>query len=125
MALQKTPVSVNFAKGLETKSDPYQVQLGNFLALQNSVFTTTNRLTKRNGFANITTLPNTEQTTITTLNDNLLATGSNLYAFSQDTNQWLDQGVVQPVQLSTLPIVRSSTSQFSPDHATYSTLLAT
>lgn len=117
MALTKTPVPINFGKGLDSKTDPNQIQLGNFLLLENSVFTTLNRLTKRNGFANITSLPNANQTTLTTLNDNLVATGSNLYAFSQDTNQWLNQGIVQPVDLSVLPLVRVSTSQTSPDLA--------
>lgn len=117
MPLQKQPLSINFSKGLDTKSDPFQVQLGNFLSLSNSVFTTSSRLTKRNGFENITQLPNALQTNLTTLNDNLIATGSNLYAFSPDTNTWLNKGTVQPVQLSVQPLVRVSTSQSSPDSA--------
>lgn len=117
MALTKTPVPITFGKGLDTKTDPNQIQMGNFLALENSVFDTLQRLTKRNGFANITNLPNANQTTLTTLNDNLVATGSNLFAFSQDTNQWLNKGTVQPLDLSVLPLVRVSTSQTSPDIA--------
>jgi hypothetical protein len=119
--LQKQPVTINFSQGLSTKTDPFQIQAGQFLGLQNSVFDIGGRLTKRNGFANITNLPDANQTTLTTLNDNLIATGSNLYAFSQDTNQWLNQGLVQPVQLSTLPLVRVQTSQTSPDIAIAST----
>lgn len=118
MALQKAPININFASGLETKTDKNQVPLGKFLALQNSVFDTVGRLTKRNGNAHITTLPNADQTTLTTLNDNLLATGSNLYAFSADTNQWLNQGPVQPVRLDVAPLVRVSTSQQSQDSVT-------
>lgn len=117
MALQKQPVSINFSQGLDTKTDPKQVSIGKFLALQNSVFDKAGGLVKRNGFPIITTLPNTDQTTLTTLNDNLLATGSNLYAYSQDTDQWINEGIVQPVQLNTLPMVRSTTSQSSPDTA--------
>jgi hypothetical protein len=117
MPLQKQPISINFSQGLDTKSDPYQVALGNFLALQNSVFTKAGLLKKRNGFDNITQLPNAVQTTLTTLNDNLIATGSDLYAFSSSTNQWLNQGIVQPVQLSVQPLVRTSTSQTAPDAA--------
>lgn len=121
MALTKQAVPINFSQGLDTKSDPKQVQLGKFLALNNSVFDKQGGLVKRNGFGNITDLPNTEQTTLTTLNDNLLATGSNLYAFSQNTNQWLNQGVIQPVQLETQSLVRSSTSQTSADASVTST----
>ena len=117
MALIKQPVAINFQKGLNTKADAYQVPVGQFLALNNSVFTKTGRLTKRNGFSNITKLPVTDQTTITTLNGNLITTGSSLYAYSQDTDQWLNQGIVQPVQLDTLSLLRASTSQTSPDLA--------
>lgn len=117
MALQKTPVAINFTRGLDTKSDPYQIQIGSFQTLVNSIFTTLGRLTKRNGYPKITTLPNTDQTVITTLNDNLIATGTNLLTFSADTNQWNDQGKIQPVQLQTQTLVRNSTSQTSPDTA--------
>jgi hypothetical protein len=117
VALQKQPVSINFSQGIDTKSDPYQVPIGKFLSLVNSVFTTAGRLTKRLGFANITALPNNQQTTLTTFNGNLTATGSDLYAFSADTNMWLNKGTIQPIQLNTLSLVRSSTSQQSPDTA--------
>lgn len=117
MAIVKQSVPINFSGGLDLKTDPFQVQIGNFEALNNMVFDTLGRMTKRNGNANITALPNAEQTTLTTLNDNLIATGSNLYAFSADTNQWLNQGTVQPIDLSVQPLVRVSTSQSSPDMA--------
>lgn len=115
--LQKQAVSINFSKGIDTKTDKNQLPIGQFAALNNVVFNTVGQLTKRNGYPTITQLPNLEQTTLTTLNDNLIATGSNLYAYSQDTNQWLNQGTVQPVQLSTQSLVRVSTSQTSPDAA--------
>lgn len=115
--LPKTTIPINFSQGLDTKGDPKQVQVGKFLALNNSIFDTEGRLTKRNGFNKITQLPDAQQTTLTTLNNNLLATGSNLYAYSQDTDQWLNQGIVQPVRLDTQSLVRVSTSQTNPDIA--------
>lgn len=119
--LQKTSVPINFSAGLDTKSDPHQVQVGKFLTLTNSVFNTAGRLTKRNGFANITTLPNEDQTNLVTLNDNLIATGSNLYTFNESLATWTNKGSIQPIQLDTLSLVRSSTSQSSPDSATSTT----
>lgn len=109
--LQKQQVNINFAKGLDTKTDPNQVAIGNFLTLQNSIFDKGGRLTKRNGFSLLTTLPNTLQTTLTTFDNSLVATGSNLYAFSQDTDQWLGAGIVQPVSLTTVSLVKNSYSQ--------------
>ncbi len=117
MALQKNAININFGQGLETKIDDKQVPSGKFLALQNSVFDKIGRLTKRNGFPLLTTLPDDAQTTLTTFSSNLVATGSNLFAYSQDTNQWLDKGLIQPIDLSVQSLVRVSTSQTSPDMA--------
>ncbi len=124
MALTKTSVNINFAKGLDTKNDPYQIESGKFLALNNMVRGYNGRFTKRNGFANITNLPNTAQTTLTTLNGNLLATGSSLYSYNQSNSQWLNHGLVQPMQLAVQTAVRTSTSQSSPDQAQASNGLA-
>lgn len=122
MALTKQPLSINFTKGLDTKTDPFQVQAGNFLSLQNSVFTTTGRLTKRNGYQKLTQVsisgtPAENVTTLTTFNDNLTALGTSLYAYSADTESWNNQGTIQPVKLNTLPLVRSSTNQSAQDAA--------
>lgn len=113
--LTKQPIVINFSQGLDTKSDPKQVQIGKFLALQNSVYDKAGSLTKRDGYPIITKLPNADQTTLTTLNDNLLATGSNLYAFSKDTNQWFNQGLIQPVQLGTSSLIHSALGQTATD----------
>lgn len=117
MSLNKIPIPVNFAQGINTKADSKQLAVGNFLSLVNSVFDVDGQLTKRFGTGKISQLPNLEQTTITTLNDNLLATGSNLYAYSANNDQWLNQGLVQPVEIDTMAIVRSATSQNTEDLA--------
>ena len=115
MALTKQSVPVNFSQGLDTKTDPFQVQVGKFLALNNAVFTKGGALTKRNGFANLTTLPTTAQTNLTTLNDNLIATGDSLYSYNADVDSWTNRGITQPVTLSTMPVSRSSMNQTAPD----------
>lgn len=117
MALNKQAVNINFSQGLDTKTDPKQVQIGKFLNLRNSVFDKQGALAKRNGYPLLSTLPNADQTTLTTLNDNLIATGSNLYAYSKDTDKWLNQGIVQPIQLDTLAAIRASANQIAPDIA--------
>lgn len=115
MALPKQTITINFAKGIDTKTDPYQITVGTFAALKNSIFDTLGRLTKRNGYSNLTALPNAEQSILTTLNGNLIAAGIDLYAYSRDTNEWLNEGRVQPVKLNTLPLIRVSTSQTGAD----------
>ena len=119
MALQKQPININFAQGLDTKTDPNQVQIGKFLVLNNMIFDTLGRLTKRNGNQLLTTLPaQTVNSTLTTLNGNLIASGNDLFAYSADTNEWLNQGSVIPVGIDTLPLVRVSTAQTSQDSVT-------
>lgn len=116
MALVKQPVPINFGKGLDTKTDPYQINITNFAALRNIIFTTTNRLTKRLGFKNdIASVPSPTNANLTTLNNNLIAVNDHLYALNQDNNAWINQGVTQPVQLAVQPVVRVSTSQTTAD----------
>lgn len=117
MALQKQSINVNFSKGLDLKTEKNQVAMDKFLVLENATFATGAGLTKRAGFGNLTTLANPLGTTLTTLHDNLIATGSVLQSYSASSNQWLSKGITQPVSLSTRAAVRNSTSQSGVDVA--------
>lgn len=112
--LTKQPVEINFAKGLDTKTDPYQVQLGNFLRLQNSVFNKAGRLTKRNGYGQLTNLPQLADY-LTTFDNNLTAMGDTLQAYAAGSNTWVNRGSLQPISLSTLSLIRSNTNQTQLD----------
>lgn len=109
------PVTINFSQGLNLKSDPWQVPVGQFLDLRNSVFTTQGQLRKRNGYKLITTIPGAA--TITTYIGNLVSLSSVLNVYSQDTNTVIPAGSMQPMGLSVLAIVRSATSQTTVDVA--------
>jgi hypothetical protein len=117
MALQKQPIDLAFVEGLETKTDSKRVQIGKFLELENTKFTKAGALVKRDGYPKLSSLPNANQTTLATLNNNLLATGTNLYAYNQNLNEWIDRGTVEPITLSTQSLVRINTSQSSADVA--------
>lgn len=114
--LVKQPLDLSFLKGLDLKSDPWRVPFGNFLELNNMVFTTTYRLTKRNGYQMLTGLPE-PATFLTTFNGNLTAVGSDLQAYIAGTNTWINKGTLQPVELSVLPLIRSNTNQSQIDTA--------
>lgn len=116
MALQKQTVEIGFHKGLDTKTDPFRLSIGNFVLLSNSIFDTLGRLTKRNGFGQITTLTNTASV-LTTFNGNLTAIGSTLQAFSQGSNSWVNAGAIQPMQIGVLPLIRNSVNQSQSDSA--------
>lgn len=116
--IQKQSVNINFAEGLDTKTDPKQLSVGKFLTLQNSVFTQAGRLTKRNGFAKLTTLPTTTPSSyLTTLNNSLTAVGNSVYSYNNSNSTWTTKGVYTPIQLSTLPILRNSLGQVQADSA--------
>lgn len=113
----KQPININFAAGLNQKADPYQVPVGNFLSLVNTVFDKVGRLTKRNGFPLLTTLPNTTTAYLTTFSSDLQAIGSRLLAYSAGQTAWVDKGSVHPLRLSTMSLVRNSLEQSQADIA--------
>ncbi len=117
MALQKQAVPINFSRGIDSKADRRQVELGKFLDLQNSVFGTLGQLKKRNGYERLATLPATDSTYLTTFNGNLTAIGNTLYAYSESTNQWSNKGSTQPLDLNTLSLVKNATNQSTADIA--------
>lgn len=110
----KQSVDISFAQGVDTKTDPWRVPIGSFLGLNNMIFTIGQRLTKRNGYGDLTALPETA-TFLTTFNKNLTAIGSTLQAYSQSTSSWFDKGTLQPVELNVLPLIRSNTNQSQAD----------
>jgi hypothetical protein len=115
MPLNKTPININFAQGLDTKTDPYQVPPGKFLNLENTVFTKAGLLQKRNGFQSLAALPNTSSTYLTTFNGNLTAVGTNINAYSSSADTWIAKGNIQPMALSVLPLIRNSVNQSQCD----------
>lgn len=115
MALQKQNLNINFAQGLDQKTDPFQVQAGKFLSLTNSIFDKAGRLTKRNGYGLLPALPDTSSTLLTTFNSNLTAIGNDLKALSEGSSQWIEKGTLQPIKLNTLAIARSAASMVQAD----------
>lgn len=116
MSLQKQSVDISFGKGLDSKTDPFRVPLGNFLRLENSVFTVGERMTKRNGYGQLTALPE-DASFLTTFNGNLTALSDSIQAFIDGSNKWVNKGTFYPISLVTLPLIRSSTNQPQSDTA--------
>ena len=113
----KQAIPINFSQGLDTKTDPYQVQIGKFLSLQNSIFDKGGLLQKRNGYGPLAALPNAQSLYVTTLNGNLTALGPAIQSYSQSNSTWVNKGTFQPISLSTLPVGRSAINQVQCDVA--------
>lgn len=124
MAIQKQPITINFAQGLDTKTDPWQVPVGRFLQLVNTQFDTGGMLQKRNGYARLTNLDSDDARFLTTFNGNLTAIGTSLSAYIQGSDTWVNKGPIQPCQLSTLPLIRNSLNQTQCDAVVASNGLA-
>lgn len=116
MPVNKQTLNIPFAQGLDTKNDPWQIQPGNFLLLENALFQRGNALKKRTAYAPLPSLPSgAEATTLTTYKNNLTAIGVSLFAFSDESDQWIDKGRIQPISLSTESIARTAYSITAAD----------
>lgn len=113
--MPEQPVGINFTQGLNTKTDPWQLPVGQFLSLENSVFSTEGQLKKRNGYGLVTTIAGAS--TVTTFSDNLVGIGNSLEIFSENTNTVINSGSIQPLSLTAKPLVRRATSQQTVDSA--------
>lgn len=115
--LQKQAISLNFSQGLDTKTDPKQVSLGKFISLENSVFTKGGLLQKRNGYEELSSLPNSSSTLLTTFNGNLTSIGSSIMAYNLANQSWVSRGQTNPMEISTLSLIRNSVNQVQCDSA--------
>lgn len=123
--ITKQAVPINFAQGLDQKTDPKQVQIGKFLSLENSIFLKGGLLQKRNGFGQLTALPNNSSSDLTTFNGNLTAIGSSINAYNSNSQEWVSKGSYQSLLLSTLPLIRNSLNQTQSDTAISNGLVLT
>lgn len=115
--LNKQAVDVSFAQGLDTKTDPKRVQMGKFVRLENSIFTKGGLLQKRNGYAKLTSLPDTTYSYLTTFNGDLTAIGKHIAAYNPANAQYVVKGNLEPLSLSTLPLIRNNLNQTAADSA--------
>lgn len=127
MALEKQVVSVNFSKGVDTKSDPKQVVSGKLLLLENGVFTSLNRIQKRPGYDGLSKIitGSTSQIssgfTLDTYQDELIMTdGNTLYSRSTSNDTWTSKGSITNVGISTTSVIRNEYQQSSQDSCFHS-----
>lgn len=127
----KQSVPINFAGSLDLKTDPWQVGPTNFLALNNMVFSSGGRLTKRNGFGGLGTTINSPQISLTYSNLGANITSANkvfaynnelclndrfnLYSYDQSNNAWNYKGRSTILSLSTSDIAQDINTKQNMD----------
>lgn len=122
MATQK--VNINFSQGLNTKTDPWQVPIGQFDKLKNSVFQTGDQLSKRPGYGQVV-MSTPPSSYLTTLNNNLTSIGSSVNAYSESLGAFVTKGNLQPCALNVLPLIRNNLNQTQADTAIANGLVLT
>lgn len=115
MPLQEQTLAIAFNKGIQTKSDPKQLQIGELQVLQNAVFTTIGQISKRYGYNNLTlnilggsTL--SVGNSIAVLNTTTLTLNNNkyLYSYIPGQTEWVNRGDQVASSISVLPVGNNS-----------------
>ena len=114
--IQKQAFHLNFAQGLDTKTDPNQVAFGKFLSLENSIFQKGGLLQKRNGYGQLPSLLSDAPQYVTTFNSDLTAIGTTLQAYSPGLSTWINRGFIQPISLTTQTAIRNNLNQTQCDY---------
>lgn len=127
MALQKQNVPIKISGGIDTKTDPKQVVPGRLLTLENGIYTSLERIKKRNGYL---ALPKniegsssliTQGAALATFQNELdLFTGTEIFSFSESTQRWSDKGTASSFSISSRPVIRNTYQQTTADAAMHS-----
>lgn len=115
--LTKQAIDVSFAQGLDTKTDRKRIPIGKFEQLENTVFDKGGLLQKRNGYPRLASVPDTTYNYLTTFNGNLTAIGQSIAALNTGSGTFIEKGDIQPLSLSTIPVIRNNLNQSGADIA--------
>jgi hypothetical protein len=126
VALHRAPaLAIQFAGGLDTKTDSKQVQAVKLLNLENATFIKQTTLAKRNGYRSLgrqvdeTGLQMPDAIGMATRSDELVVfDGDRAWSYRDSVDQWRDGGEVTSVVQTDVVVAGSTTKQTSPDHAT-------
>ncbi len=122
--LEKQLISIPFAQGVDTKTDPKQVEPGKLLELKDGRFTRPGEIAKRNGFEVLSRSVEgggviEAGAALSTHGDELLLfDGRRVYSRLAATERWVDRGDAVSVIPSVRQVRRTHTSQqLNPDVA--------
>jgi len=120
MALKKIPVAIPFLKGVQTKVDDKQTQLGNVKLVENATFETTGKYKKRTGYDQVNKdilneISIYDPQRITSFNDELCVINpNNFYSYSEAIQKWTNKGTISNIFPNSKPVIRNSYNQRHP-----------
>jgi hypothetical protein len=121
--LDKQIVPVNFAQGVDTKTDPKLVMAGKLTLLENGVFTQGKKIKKRNGYDALedTTTDNTtlgvSQGLYSFNNELIRFTGGSVYTYAVNNAKWVNKGPAFSINVTSQPVIRNNYQQTICDSA--------
>ena len=108
-------VKFGFGGGADTKTDPWQVPAGKFLAIENMIYSKTGALVKRSGLPSTTIPAVTGNNQVATIGNGLASLGQTFQTYSPALNAWQAQPSFTPASIAVNPLVRNSQSQSAAD----------
>lgn len=121
MALQKQLVALPIDKGLDTKTDPKQQELGFLTKAENLVYETLKLLKKRNGYDLIDLYDTsdaqiTEPVAIAKYKNELLAfTRTKIYSYSETRTRFVEKGSIYPTATVLRNVIKNAGTQTEID----------
>jgi hypothetical protein len=124
VALAKQILALPIDKGLDTKLDPKQEEIGYLRTAQNIVYETVKMLRKRNGYIQVdaydednVVIENPIRTT-KLKNELLLFTDTNLYSYSETRERFINKGSISSVSPSERTVIKNANNQSQVDGLT-------
>lgn len=117
MALARQNFTLQFGQGVDTKTDPKQIQIGKLAELENATFQSTNRLTKRPGSAQLAASSSPAQgNAIASFKDELVVMdGSSVSSYGKQFDNLIAKGTKVAIDVTTESIIKNSYQQTYPD----------
>jgi hypothetical protein len=122
--LQKRVLEQDFLKGLDTKTDPKDINDGRMLLIQNGVLTLGTSIRKRNGFTALSNLdingnPITVGSGLSTFQNELIELNPwSLFSFEQASGKWVPKALMPMGMTSTAQsVIRNNSTQTLGDCA--------
>jgi hypothetical protein len=117
MALARQNFTLQFGQGVDTKTDPKQIQIGKLAELENATFQSTNRLTKRPGSAQLAASSSPAQgNAIASFRDELVVMdGSSVSSYGKQFDNLIAKGTKVAIDVTAESIIKNSYQQTYPD----------
>lgn len=119
MALPKQHISLPLIAGVDTKTDPRQLDIGQWEVLENVRYTSPRRAKKALGFDPLTKEVNNEPDLAAAFsvssfeNSPILLDSEDVYRYSSDLDKWVNLGEMVPAESDEIPLVAANLNIFN------------